>query len=106
MAKRLADGEHDLDADVLRDGLREDLGAGGLVEQIEADHQDIPQIVGQSLLEHGVFEVLVEHLAETDKAYFALLLRLLQRGVNVVDEIGVVLGHDAVEIVEVDVVSA
>ena len=106
VAKRLADGEHDLDADILRDGLREDVGAGGLVEQIEADHQDIPQVVGQSLLEHGVFEVFVEHLAEADKAYFALLLRLLQRGVNVVDEIGVVLGHDAVEIVEVDVVGA
>ena len=48
----------------------------------------------------------VEHLAETDKAYFALLLCLLQRGIDVVDEIGVVLGHDAVEIVEVDVVGA
>ena len=106
MAKCLADSEHDLDADVLRDGLCEDLGAGGLVEQIEADHQDIPQVVGEGLLEHGVFEVFVEHLAETDKAYFALLLRFLQCGVDVVGEIGVVLGHDAVEIVEVDVVGA
>ena len=33
-------------------------------------------------------------------------LRLLQRGIDVVDEIGVVLGHDAVEIVEVDVIGA
>ena len=57
VAKCLADGEHDLDADVLRDGLCEDAGAGGLVEQIEADHQDIPQVVGKGLLEHGVFEV-------------------------------------------------
>ena len=106
VAKRLSNGEHDLDADVLRNGLREDVGAGGLVEQIEADHQDIPQVVGKGLLEHGVFKVLVEHFAEADKAYFALLLRLLQCGIDVVDEIGVVLGHDAVEIVEVDVVGA
>lgn len=104
VSKGLSNGEHDLDADVLRAGLREDGGAGGLVEQIEADHQDIPQVVGEGLLEHGVFEVFVEHLAEADEAYFALPLRLLQRGVEVVDEIGVVLGHDAVEVVEVDVV--
>lgn len=106
VAKCLSNGEHDLDADVLRAGLREDVGAGSLVEQIEADHQDIPQVVGQGLLEHGVFEVFVEHLAEADEAYFALLLRLLQRGIDVVDEIGVVLGDDAVEVVEVDVVGA
>ena len=61
VAKRFSDSEHDLDADILRDGLREDVGAGSLVEQIEADHQDIPEVVGQGLLEHGVFEVLVEH---------------------------------------------
>ena len=37
-----------------------------------------------------------EHdLTEADEAYLALLLRLLQRGIDVVDELGVVLGHAA-----------
>lgn len=104
LAEGFAHGEHDLDADVVFNGFFEDGVTTALVEDVVADHEDVPEVVLCSALEHFVIGVFVEHLGDADEADFALFLGAFEYGVDVGDEVVVVLGHYAVEVVDVDVI--
>ncbi len=68
-----ADSEHDLHGYILRHGLGKDGFACGLVQNVETDHDHIPQIIGQGKAQHLMGRVLAEHLGDADEANLALV---------------------------------
>ncbi len=83
-----------------------DGAAGGLVEEVEADHDDVEGGGGECGLEHVVGEVLGEHLADAEEAELALVAEFVEFGDEGVEAVAEFVGERSVEEIDVDVVGA
>ena len=71
MAQGLAEGEYHLDANVVLHGFFEHGLPSGLVEDVETDHDDVPEVVLEPPAERDVSHVFVEHEKGDLEAGFA-----------------------------------
>ena len=90
--------------DIVLSRLLQHAFSGRLVEQVKADHDHIPQTIVDGARQGLVLHVFVEHLGDADAANFSRLARFFQARIDVLYEMVVVLWHDAVQIVDVDIV--
>ena len=106
MAEGAADGEHDKHADVLLDGGLKDGLARGLIEQVKADHDDIPDAVGDGAFQHLMLEIAAPVFGDADEADFPFVAQVLHKGRNLAQVIVVLRGAQAVQVIDIDIVGA
>ncbi len=72
IAQGFAQSKHHLDANVVLDRLLEYGFPSGLVEDVEANHNDVPEVVLDPSTKRDVSHVFGKHFSNANKADFAL----------------------------------
>ena len=101
-----AHGEHQQRADAMFQSCGEHGLAGVLAHQVERDHDDIPDAVGDGAQQHLVFEIVRRGLGDAEEAEFALFLFLQQGRCDHVMHVVVAGGRHRMELKDIDAVDA